>query len=205
MKKKFGIMCLCGLFVLMSSWSFAATVLFSDLGAGGTYNGSTGYTIGYGPYTQGNQFTPSATATLGSIGIALGYVSGPDPATVTLHADSSGLPGATLESWTVSTGSMPVFGSSSNALITLTSVNLPLLTLGTPYWLLASNGALPDWDAWNENSIGATGLRYSNGSAYTDTMAAFQVTASSVPIPGALLLFGPGLVGLAAVRRKFKK
>jgi len=26
-----------------------------------------------------------------------------------------------------------------------------------------------------------------------------------VPLPGALLLFAPGLVGLAAVRRRFKK
>ena len=31
------------------------------------------------------------------------------------------------------------------------------------------------------------------------------LTVGAVPIPGALLLFGPGLVGLAAVRRRFKK
>jgi len=30
-------------------------------------------------------------------------------------------------------------------------------------------------------------------------------TPSSVPLPRAVLLFGPGLVGLAAVRRRFKK
>ena len=28
---------------------------------------------------------------------------------------------------------------------------------------------------------------------------------SSVPIPGAIFLLGPGLVGLAAIRRRFKK
>jgi hypothetical protein len=32
-----------------------------------------------------------------------------------------------------------------------------------------------------------------------------SVNAAPVPIPGALLLFGPGLAGLAAVRRRFKK
>ena len=31
------------------------------------------------------------------------------------------------------------------------------------------------------------------------------LTVSSVPIPGALLLFGPGLVGLAAIKRQFGK
>lgn len=32
-----------------------------------------------------------------------------------------------------------------------------------------------------------------------------ETSPSSVPIPGALMLLGPGLVGLAAIRRRFKK
>ena len=32
-----------------------------------------------------------------------------------------------------------------------------------------------------------------------------RVNVNPVPIPGAILFFGPGLVGLAAVRRRFKK
>jgi len=33
----------------------------------------------------------------------------------------------------------------------------------------------------------------------------FAVAANPVPIPGAILLFAPGLVGLTAIRRRFKK
>jgi len=32
-----------------------------------------------------------------------------------------------------------------------------------------------------------------------------QVNAGAVPVPATLLLFGPGLAGLAAIRRRFKK
>jgi hypothetical protein len=32
-----------------------------------------------------------------------------------------------------------------------------------------------------------------------------KMEASSVPLPSALLFFGPGLAGLAAIRRRFKK
>ncbi len=39
----------------------------------------------------------------------------------------------------------------------------------------------------------------------TATISLTNVSAAPVPIPGALLLFGPGVAGIAVLRRRFKK
>lgn len=39
----------------------------------------------------------------------------------------------------------------------------------------------------------------------TITNPGFEAAAGAVPLPSSLLLFGPGLAGLAAMRRRFKK
>ena len=46
---------------------------------------------------------------------------------------------------------------------------------------------------------------YSSGGVDYVFVDNFRYASAPVPLPGALLLFGPGLVGLAAVRRRFKK
>jgi len=48
----------------------------------------------------------------------------------------------------------------------------------------------------------ATYAQYGDTSAFLDNVS---LGARPVPLPSAFLLFGPGLVGLAAIRRRFKK
>jgi len=50
----------------------------------------------------------------------------------------------------------------------------------------------------------ATWVLSANNSGMTQSFS-MSTGVSSVPVPAAILLFGPGLVGLAAMRRRFKK
>ena len=57
----------------------------------------------------------------------------------------------------------------------------------------------------NADSTPLTFTSNDENSPYGPVIAGVSVSAAPVPLPGALLLFGPGLVGLAAVKRRFKK
>jgi hypothetical protein len=55
------------------------------------------------------------------------------------------------------------------------------------------------------NLNGITQLTITGVPSNTGYWLADNINYSAVPLPGAFFLFGPGLVGLAAVRRRFKK
>jgi len=213
MQKKLVIMCLCGFFVLTSSWCFAdTTTIFSDLADGQPYLYSTdSYGISSGDLF-GFEFTASSTASLSSIEIALGLFGG-DP-TVTLYSGSPS--GTVLESWTA-VPSLSVLDGSDLVTLPVSSssnpTNPPTLQEGSSYWLVVSNDS-SDAIAWGETLLTdaegnpLSGLVYdSEENPNTDpgTMGAFEVTGVSVPEPVTALFLGPTLVGLAVIRRRFKK
>lgn len=87
---------------------------------------------------------------------------------------------------------------------------------GTFFWVFSPSNLTADGE-WHSISYTFT-APYQGTDSYNPVWLVFEqnegtpgtlyfdnVSLSSVPVPPAILLFGPGLVGLAAVRRRFKK
>ena len=134
----------------------AAGVLFSNFGPGRTFNVFDYFPIvGQAqPYyaSEAVQFVPTVTAPFWDARVPLLLFSGPNWVTVSLAADSSGLPGALIVSLDLA-GAMT--GPHSPSIVTATPAYHPMLTAGTPYWLVVSTptpGTNAGW-AWNPPTV----------------------------------------------------
>lgn len=201
----------------VSGVAHADTVLFTNFGAGMSYDTSGGLSVGNyfdgNNYAHSDQFTVSSTSTLSSLQLALSCLFAcPDNFTVDLTSDSSGSPGGVLEAFSVAGSSLQPLGSGT-AVVDLTSLLHPTLTAGTEYWVTVfsdTNNTI----AWNWNSTGNTNntaVSTDGGATWfapsSETPGALQVDGPSttvIPEPGTFALLGTSLAGLVGFgRRKF--
>jgi hypothetical protein len=184
--------------------------VYSNFGAGNSYNCCNGYTeSGAGSFTgfnalQAMAFTNATgqNLTLTQIDIADSFVAGNNSMTLNLYADNGGVPGAVLESWTVN--NLPDLGTCCTIETVFDSMGV-VLQNGATYFLAPASDNVT-WEAWNWNTTAASGagaLSTDGGATWApgpyDPNGAFDVLGkATVPEPSAMLLMGTALVGILA-------
>jgi hypothetical protein len=197
-----------GVFILCASVANAG-VIVSDFGPGQTYDNTDGGFVINSTNRVAVSFTPTTTSQFGSLEIAayLSWIGPTSNLVVALAADSSGLPGVGLETFSFAPGAITTPASSGNKVLTGTSVLNPILTAGTQYWIVVSTSTTNTGYGWGVNSLSSQQFgveEYSGGTwSYNGDMLtpAFEVDSlDPAPEPGAGGLLGAGLLALVAMR-----
>ncbi len=183
----------------------AQTVVFSNLGAGGSYSTTAAVWVGDDVSNQsiGYRFTASGSGTLNSIELALQRGGATGYLTLGLYTAGSSAPATLLQSWTIA-------DALSSSLTYVPSFTPTTLNAGDSYYLCAAvQTGLPAW-MWYNNSNSATGVRVvsMNGGAWINEgiqpQGAFRV--SVVPEPSTYaVLCGVAALGLVVWRRRAKR
>lgn len=208
-----GCALLAGVLLAAPAYAGADSIIFSNLGPGGTYDPGTAYNVS-GPLSQaeeasaiGQPFVPTADFAFDAVEVALNWLLDTNAGAVSLMSDLGGQPGSVLESFQFA--NRPHLTSTDTDLAQGLSLQHPLLHARTQYWIVAT----AEGDAfmvWNFNNTGQLGtairINDEEWTARPDlSSAAFRVRGSRVENvvaePTSLLLLGTAAIGLIARRR----
>lgn len=191
-------------FAALSVLPAHAAVVFSNLGAGDSYNGGVGASID-ASQAAGFLFTPTSSGFLSLIEAGMGTLQGDTVINLTLFSNVGGQPGAVLE--TLSATVTNPFGSCC-ALTLFTASGATFLDAAMQYWLIASSPSGAN-APWNYSSTfgpiafgpGLAGPWTINQNAEVEAARISIADANVVPLPAALPMFLAALGGFGALRR----
>jgi hypothetical protein len=177
----------------------ANTIVVDTIGAGNTYNPTSGYGIGTGATAEAAQFTAAASGNLATVDLGLTYSASPGPIDVFLYTDTGGIPNNANQTLLGSGTPTGQFTSTNNSFVSFSVLGNVPVTSGSLYWLVVKPGLPSTNDIWNL-SLTATGTTSFtndgttwNGPFQQANLPAFRLTvfdqvANGVPDSGSTIL-----------------
>jgi hypothetical protein len=198
------------LFVIMAALCASnahAVVVYDNFGSGAGFDASAGQGIGSPSDAEyGLLFAPSASGYVSQLTVAASNYSGAGEITFTLYANNLGVPGTALETFNLS--GLPAFNTSFPAQ-TMTASGTTYVDASQSYWLVGSQPNHLDTVIWNSSTVAQNTQVVFRDSTFTSWVPmsheyqwALRVETGEVPIPGAIVLFCSGLIGLIRLARR---